>query len=104
MGPMIERIPNGGRNGSGVGEELFVIAGVAGNKSLGHPIRAHGPPFVMIAVMAISEPDLSQIGKSPVLRNIRGRDVTMIVEKGHFLRNLEVQLFARGGREQKILG
>ena len=58
----------------------------------------------MIAVMAVSEPDLGQIYEAPVLRNIGGGYVTMIVEKGHLLRNLEVQLFAGGGREQKILG
>src|ERR1700759_3664205 len=101
---MIEGVPNGGRNGSGIREEPIVIAGVAGNKSLGYPICAHRPPLIMIAIMAVCEPDLSQIYKSPVLRNVCGRYVAMIVEKRHFLGNLEVELFARGGREQKILG
>ena len=101
---MIERVAKRGRNRSGISEEFFVIAGVAGNKSFGHTIRAHRSPFVMVPEVAISEPDPSQVFEAPVLGDLRRRDMTMVIEKGLWLSELEVELFACGGREQKILG
>src|ERR1700722_12097822 len=101
---MIERVAQGGRNGAGKSEEFIIIAGVTGNKSLGYSIGAHGPPFVVVPVMAVSQPDLSQVFEPPVLGDIRRRDMTVVIEKGHCLSDLEVEFLARPGREQKIFG
>ena len=101
---MIERVAKRGRNGSGISQELIVIAGVTRDKAFGHSVGAHRPPFVMVPVMAISEPDLSQVFEAPVMRDVRRGYMTMVIEKRLCLSELEVELFARGGREQKILG
>src|ERR1700740_806405 len=50
MGPMIERVADGGRNGLGVREEFVVIAGVTGDITFRHAMRPHRSPFVVIAV------------------------------------------------------
>ena len=101
---MIERIAKGGWNRSSKSEELIVVAGVAGNKSFGSSVCAHRPPFVMVPIVTISEPDLSQVLEAPVVRDIGRRDVTMVIEKGHCLSELEVEFLAHTGREQIIFG
>jgi hypothetical protein len=53
----------------------------------------------MVPEVPISEPDSSQVFEAPVLRDVRRRDMTMIIEKGLTLGELKVELFASGGRE-----
>lgn len=58
----------------------------------------------MVPKVSICEPDLSQVFETPVLRYLRRWDMTMVIEQGLCLSELEVELFAGGGGEQKILG
>jgi hypothetical protein len=57
-----------------------------------------------LRLVTIGEPDLSQVLEAPVVRDIGWRDVTMVIEKGHGLSELEVEFLARTGREQIIFG
>jgi hypothetical protein len=59
--------------------------------------------WLMIAVPALNEPDLRQIFEAPVSGDVGRRNMAMVIENGKRLSELEVGLFARGGREQKIL-
>ena len=68
MGPMIERIAQGVRNGSRPGQEFFVRRGVAGDVSFRDAVGAHGTPFVMVAF----EPYFEEIGESGDSRRCPG--------------------------------
>src|SRR5579859_5360916 len=46
MGPMIERVTDGGRNRLGISKEFVVIAGVTGDIAFGHSMCPHCSPFV----------------------------------------------------------
>src|SRR6202035_4648708 len=98
---MVERIAERGRNCPGKSEELFVIAGVAGNQPFRHSISTHRSPFVMVPKVAISEPDSRQIFETPVLGYLQRRDMTMVIEQGLWLSELKVELFAGLGGEQE---
>ena len=101
---MIERVTKGRWHGSRESQEFLVIAGVACDEVFRNPIGAHRPPFVMISVAALSEPDLSQVFEAPIAGDVSRRDVAMIIEDGLCLSELEIQPFAGAVREQKILG
>src|ERR1700730_8162048 len=101
---MVKRVAERSRNCPGKCEELFVIAGVAGNKPFGYSLGTHRSPFVVVPKVAISEPDSSQIFEAPVLRYLHRRNMTMVIEQGQWLSELEIELFAGRGREQEILG
>jgi hypothetical protein len=58
----------------------------------------------MIPVAAFSEPDLSQVFEAFIAGDVGRGDVAMIIENRLWLSELEIQLFASGGGEQKILG
>ena len=92
---MIKRVANRCRHGFRESQELLIVAGVARDEAFGHPVGAHRPPLVMIAVSTLSEPDLSQVFESPVDCNVCWKDVAMIIEDGLGLSEFEVQLFAR---------
>src|ERR1700757_1004584 len=53
MGPMIERVTDGGRNRPGISEEFVIIAGVTGDIAFGHSMCPHRSPFVMITVPTV---------------------------------------------------
>jgi hypothetical protein len=53
----------------------------------------------MVPIVAIGEPDLSQVLEAAVQRDLGWRDMTMVVEKGHGLSKIEVELLAHAGRE-----
>jgi hypothetical protein len=58
----------------------------------------------MVPIVTIGEPDLGQVLEAAVVRDIGRRDVTMVIEKGHGLSELEVEFLAHTGREQIIFG
>ena len=101
---MIERVAKSGRDCSGKSQKFIIVAGVAGNQSFGHTVRTHRSPFVMVPIVAIGQPNLSQVLKAPIQGYIGRRYMTMVIEKGHGLSELEVEFLAHAGREQIILG
>ena len=58
----------------------------------------------MIAVTALRKPDLRQVFKAFIFGDVARGNVAMIIENGLRLSELEIQLFAGGTGEQKILG
>lgn len=68
VGPMIERVAEGVRDGLCPGEELVLWGGGSGDELLIHAVGPHGAPFVVIAF----QPDLEQVGELAVLGHIAG--------------------------------
>ena len=98
--PVIKRVTQRVRDGAGVGEEFFPIAGVARAVLLGHAVGTHRPPFVVIA----RQPDLVQVAKDFVVRNLVGWQMAVIVEDRLRFRVVVVQLARHCVLEKKILG
>ena len=76
MGPVIERIAQGVRDRAGPGQEFLVGIGVAGAVALVDAVGAHGAPLVVVAL----QPDLGEVAELPVLRDVRGGQVAVVVE------------------------
>ena len=99
MSPVIQRIAQGEGNGPRPGHELFVRRGAAGAKALGHAVRPHGAPFVVIPF----QPDLKQIGESPVLCNFLGGKMAVVVKDRLLLGELVIQTPGGFVVEKKML-
>ena len=76
--PVVERVPQGLGHGGGPGLELLEVRGVSGDEPLGHPVRAHGPPLVVVAV----QPGLGERAEAVVARHLLGRQVAVVVHDG----------------------
>ncbi len=97
---MVERIAQRARHGAGVGEELVEGLGVASAKALVDSVGAHGAPFVVIS----AEPDVVEIGKLPVGRDLVGRQVAMVVENGLLAGVVVVQPLRAIVVQQEVVG
>jgi len=99
MRPVIERVAERLRHRLRPGAELFRRGGIAGDEALRHAIRAHRPPFVMVAL----EPNLEEIPKLPILGDILGRKVAVVIEDRLGLRKLVVKAARRHRAEEKVV-
>ena len=72
---------------------------IARAKTFRHTVRAHGPPFVMIPL----KPDLEQVLKLTVQRNVTRRQVTMIIQNWLWLSKLVIETPCRAGLQKKII-
>lgn len=99
MGPVKHRIAQRVRNRARKGHELRIVVRIARAVFLFDAIGAHEPPFVMVAF----QPQLSKIFKSPITRNISGREVAVVIVDR--LVGCEAVIEMAGGfvREQKIV-
>ena len=88
---MIHRITYRFREHFGKTQKLCVIVRAPGYFFLGHPVRTHKPPFVMIA----AEPDLSYIVKLPVLINLARIYMTVIIYYRHTRGVIKIEFFRR---------
>ena len=87
------------RHDLGPGLELLEVIGVAGDKALLHAGRPHDPPLVVVA----AEPDLGDVLELPVLRDVLGRQVAVVVEDRHLAGVLVVQPLRGLAAQQEIL-
>ena len=99
MSPVIQRIAQGVGNRPRPGHELFVGRGATGAKALGLAIGPHRPPFVVIPF----QPDLKQIGESPVFRNFFGGKMAVVVKDRLLLRILVIQTPGGFAVEKKMV-
>ena len=74
--PVVERVAEGVRDRAGPGLELLPVGGVARAEALGHPVRAHRPPLVVVAL----QPDLGDRAEAVVGRHQLGREVAVVVD------------------------
>ncbi len=99
MRPMVERIAQGMRHRLRPSLEFLPGRRIAGAETFVHPVRAHRPPFVVVA----AEPDLGQIGELMVIRDQRRRQMAVIIVNRLPLGEFVVE-FARLGRAEQEIG
>ena len=87
MSPVIQRVAQGIRHCSSPLLKFFVIGFVASAISFSHPIGAHGPPLVVIAV----QPGLAEVVKNFVFGYLLWRQMVVVVDNGHFAGVLMVE-------------
>ena len=95
--PVVERVAH--RVGHGLGPLLEGLPGAvlaAGQVVLGHAVGAHRTPLVVVAVVAVHQPELGDVAELDVLGDLLGHQVAVVVDDGHLLRMLVIEL-PRGG-------
>ena len=93
MRPVIQRVPHRVWNGLRPLLEGFpsgVLA--AGEVVLGNTVRPHRAPFVVVAVVAVHQPELGDVAELDVLGDLLRHEVAVVVDDGHFRRVLVVEL------------
>jgi hypothetical protein len=75
VGPVIQRIAQRVGHGFRPGLEFLHGLRVAGAKALGHAVRPHRAPLVVVA----AQPDLGEIGKAMIRSDQRRREVAVII-------------------------
>ncbi len=100
MGPVVERISEGLRNGFRPFLELLPIRGVAGAKAFRHAGRPHGAPLVMVA----AEPDLREILESAVGGDFGRRQMAVVVEDRQIAGEFVIQTRRPIVFQQKVFG
>ena len=99
MAPMIQGVPDGQGQCLGPLLELLPIGCVAGDIFLVHAEGAHEPPLVVVA----PQPDLGDVLELPVLVDLPGDQMAVVVDDGHGRREIVVEMPGGGGVQQKIL-
>ena len=97
--PMVERVAQQLRHGSGVLLELFPRRRIAGAETLVDSCRAHRPPLVVVA----TKPKGGHIVPAHIVRNLLGRQMAMIVDNRQIGRVAVVKLARGGCVEKKVL-
>ena len=98
VGPVVQGVANQVGHGLGPLLKFFGGGGVAGDVVLGHAAGAHGPPLVVVA----AQPDLRNGVVALVLVDFLGVDVAVIVDDGHGLGMLMIELSGRFRFQQKV--
>ena len=99
MRPVVQRVADCARQHLGIGQELFPVARVAGDIALVHARVAHHAPLVMVA----AQPRLGYRLKAVIVGNLFGIDVAVVVQYGHCLGIVMIELLRALGIEQKII-
>ena len=99
VGPVIERVAQGERDGASPGLKLFVRACRAGDQLFRDAVSAHGTPLIMIAF----EPDFIQVAKAAVAGDVLGREVAVVIEDGLVFRVGVKEVARGGGLEEEIV-
>ena len=105
--PAVDRIAGSLLQGLDELEIPFVGRHAAGHIVFRRAIRPHQPPFIVVAEDATvrvpsPQPDLGQVVKAPVLEDLPGRDVAVVVDDGHVLRVLVEETPCGVGEEKKV--
>ena len=99
VGPVVERVAQGVRRRPRPGHELLKRLRVAGHVALLNPVGAHGPPLVMVAF----QPRFGQVVEAPVLGDLLGRQMAVVIEDRLFGRKAAVQPLGRFVAQQEIV-
>ena len=99
MRPMVERVAQRVRDSGRPCLELLQRRGVAGDEALGHAVPAHRAPFVMVAL----QPNLEEIRKAPIFREVARGQVAVVVENRLRLCKLVVKTARSARLEQEIV-
>src|SRR5450631_4827718 len=73
---MVERVAQRIRNRSRPRQKFFVRSRIPRNIFLRHAVGPHRPPFIVIAL----QPDLEEVAKPAIFRNVSWREMTVIIE------------------------
>jgi hypothetical protein len=79
MGPVIEWVTKGVRNGFGPFYKLIPVAGISGNIHFIHPNGPHCSPLIVVP----RQPHLGQIGKIYILGYLLWIKMAMIINDRH---------------------
>ena len=90
VAPLHHRVSNGPGQGFGKLFELLPTGALPGDKILLHTVPPHQPPLVVVS----SQPHLGQVVEPPVLPNLFGVNVAVVVRNGHPLGILVVEFLA----------
>src|SRR6266853_2076498 len=96
---MIERVAQRVRHRRRPCFELIQRCRVARAETLGHAVRTHRAPLVVIAF----EPDLEEILELPVLRDVARREMAVVIENRLRLGELVIEPPRRVSAEQEVV-
>ncbi len=99
VAPVVHGVADGPGQRLGKLLELLPLRGVPGDVPLVHPVGAHHPPLVVIPL----QPDLVDVLKPAVLKDLPGIHMAVVVDDGHFLCVVVVEPLGGGGGQQKVL-
>ncbi|KAF5033756.1 hypothetical protein DSECCO2_603320 [anaerobic digester metagenome] len=104
---MVHRVADGHFQRFGKFCNAGQAVGVAGDKVLGDAVGTHQTPFVVVPEIAAirlltTQPDLGQIVKPPVLVDLFGRNVTVVVDQRHFGGIVVKEVLCSFGFQKKI--
>src|SRR5215213_396049 len=98
MRPVIEGVAQSLRDRFRPSLEFFARRGVTRTKTFGHSVGPHRAPLVVIP----AQPELGQIGKLVIARDLLRREMAVIVEDRLRLGVAVIQLTSLLGGEKKI--
>ena len=98
MAPVVEWVSRRQGQGFGPGLKLFPVGRLAGDRSLVHAEAAHQPPLVVVA----AKPELRDVVKVPVLIDLSGVQVAMIVDDRQRGCKLVIQMLCCVIGQQKL--
>ena len=78
--------------------EFLPGRGIAGDIIFIHAVGAHDPPLIVVT----AQPDLGDVGKTPVFLHLLGADVAMIVHNGAIGSIFMIKFLCGFGGQQKI--
>jgi len=96
--PVIERVAKRVRDRPRPRLELLPVGGIPGAEPLGHAVRPHRPPLVVIAL----EPDLRDRAESMVGRHLLRREMAVEIDDGQLLGHAMIQVGRHIVLEQKV--
>ena len=99
MAPMVQRVSNGHLQSLRPLLEFLPVRGIPGDAGLVHAVGAHQPPLVVVT----AQPHLGDVFKVPVLGDLLGVQVTVIVQNRHFLRHTIEPLGGGSGQQKNVV-
>ena len=99
VAPVVHRVAQRVRHRLGELPELLARRGVAGDEALVDAVRAHDAPLVVVG----AEPDLGDVLPAFVLRDLRGREVAVVVDDRERLGVAVVKLARAIVREEEVV-
>ena len=104
MRPVVERVAH--RVGHGLRpllEGLPRAARAARDVFLRYAVAAHRAPFIVVARVAVHQPELGDIAELDVFGNLLRGEMAVVVDDGHLLRMVVVEALRRGGGEHEVV-
>ena len=95
---MVKRIAQRVGDGLSPGKKLFIGSGIAGAIAFVHTVCPHRTPFIVVAF----QPDLEQVSKSSILRDIFRQEMAVIVKNRLIGGICAKELFCFAIMQQKI--